>query len=114
MKTSSLLKNYPDVLQHAVRGTIRFLALYPIIQAVTLLQFSIKIMVPWEFVHRLPDFVLHASDILYNLVGFANAALFFIQIKKTQNFTIQEDEDEEDVEDTSYAYINNSKSLSQG
>lgn len=109
MKTSSLLKNYPAVLQHVVRGTIRFLALYPIVQAITLFQFSVKVMLPWEYVSKLPEFVLHASDILYNLVGFSNAALFFIQIKKTQNFAIQEDDEENDddeEEEVSYHKMN--------
>ena len=110
VRTSLLLRDYPTVLQHAVKGMIKFFALYPVIQAITLLQFSIKTMLTPEAAANLPRFFVLLSDIMYNLVGFSNAALFFIQIRRNQNLAMQEQQ--EDEEEVTYSYINSSSSKS--
>jgi len=108
VRTSLLLRNYPTVLQHAVKGMIKFFALYPVIQAITLLQFSIKTMLTPEVAENLPRFFVVISDIMYNLVGFSNATLFFLQMRRNKNLANQEQEDDE--EEITSSYINDSTS----
>jgi len=110
VRTSLLLKNYPTVLQHAVKGMIKFFALYPVIQAITLLQFSIKTMLTPEAAANLPRFFVIISDIMYNLVGFSNAILFFIQMRRNNQMAMQQEE--EDEEEITFSYINTSSSKS--